>query len=184
MNVAGPAVGLLELESISRGLVVADAVVKRAKVSLALAEPTTPGKYLLLFSGGVAEVEESLKAGVEAAGSTLLDRLFLPRAAEGLVRALRDDFREDWGESLGIVETHTVAAALLSADAALKRAEVWLKRLHLARGIGGKGYFTLTGELHMVQAALEGASAAIDAQLLLATELIERPHPELKGTAL
>ncbi|MHB8875509.1 MAG: BMC domain-containing protein [Myxococcaceae bacterium] len=184
MNVPGPAIGFFELESIARGMVVADALVKRAPVTLSLAEPVTPGKYLLLFSGGVGEVEESFKEGLEIAGSTVLDKLFLPQVAAGLVRALSAHFREEWGESVGIVETHTVASALLSADAALKRADCWLKRLHLAKGIGGKGYFTLTGELHMVEAALEGAAAAIEPSLLLTTELIRRPHVELRGPVL
>ena len=44
----GPALALLELDSIARGYVVADAVVKRAPVTLSLAEAVTPGKYLLL----------------------------------------------------------------------------------------------------------------------------------------
>ncbi len=168
----------------ARGYVVADAVVKRAQVTIALAEAVTPGKYLLLFSGPVAEVQESFQAGVEAAGSTLLDKLLLPMAAEGLVAGLLGRFSGLQGESVGIVETHTVAAALLCADVALKRAEVTLERLQLARGIGGKGLFVLTGDLHMVEAALEGAAAAVEPHLLQATELIQRPSPELKGRVL
>jgi microcompartment protein CcmL/EutN len=181
---AGPAIALLELESIAKGIVAADALVKRALVKIAFAAPTTPGKYLLLFSGGVAEVEESLAAGVEAAGATVLDTLFLTQAHGSLLAALEGRFTGALGESVGIVETHTVASALLTADAALKRAEVGLTAMQLARGIGGKGYFVLTGELHMVEAALEGAAAAVDASLLVAVELIQKPHAELKGTVL
>ena len=184
MNVPGPALALLEIESIARGMVVGDALVKRAPVELAMAEPVTPGKYLLLFSGGVGETEEAVKAGVEAAGPTLLDHLFLPRPAPALLRGLREEWDERWGGSFGIVETQTAASALLSADAALKRGEVGLRRLHLARGIGGKGYFVLSGPLDMVQAAVEAAAASIDARLLLATELIERPHRDIKGRVL
>jgi microcompartment protein CcmL/EutN len=180
----GPALALLELDSIARGYVVADAVVKRAAVTLALAEAVTPGKYLLLFSGGVAEVQESFQAGVEAAGRTLLDKLLLPMAAEGLVAGLLGRFPGQYGESVGIVETHTVAATLLCADVALKRAEVILERLQLARGIGGKGVFVVAGALHMVEAALEGAAAAVEPHLLLTTELIQRPSPELRGRVL
>jgi microcompartment protein CcmL/EutN len=183
-HVRGPAVALLELDSIARGMIAADAVLKRAPVEIALAEPVTPGKYLLLFSGGVAEVEESVQAGVQAAGNTLLDKLFLPQAAKRLVAGLRGEFHRGQGESVGIVETQTVASALLSLDTALKRAEVLLTRLHLARGIGGKGYYTLTGELHMMEAALEAAAAAIEPSLLVATELIQSPHPELRGPVL
>jgi microcompartment protein CcmL/EutN len=184
MNVPGPALGFLELESIARGMVVADALVKKAPVTLALCEATTPGKYLVLFSGGVGEVEEAFKEGLAVAGATLLDKLMLPQASAGLVRALSSHFRREWGESVGIVETHTVAAALQAADTALKHAEVWMKHLHLARNIGGKGTFTLTGELNMVEAALEGVTLAVEPQLLLATELIRRPHTELHGTVL
>ena len=53
---SGPALGLLELESLARGVVVADALVKQAAVHIALAEPVTPGKYLLVFTGAEAEV--------------------------------------------------------------------------------------------------------------------------------
>jgi microcompartment protein CcmL/EutN len=178
MRVPGPALALLELESIARGMVVGDALVKRAPVEVAMAEPVSPGKYLVMFSGGVAEVEEALKAGIEVAGSTLLDKLFLPQAAPGLLAALEDRLDAATGGSFGMVETHSVASALLAADAALKRAQVALRRLRLARGIGGKGYFVLTGSLDMVEAAIEAAAAAIEPRLLLATEVIQRPHPD------
>jgi len=182
--IPGPALALLELESIARGFIAADALVKRAPVQLVQAEAITPGKYLLLFSGGVAEVEEAFAAGVEAAGTTLLDRLLLPYADEALLRALSGHFHSGLEESVGVVETHTVAAALLAADKALKGAEVRLIQLQLARGIGGKGYFTLTGPLHMVEAALAIVSLAVTPPLLLATELLQSPHPDLKGRLL
>ena len=179
MRVLGPAIALVELESIARGIAVADALLKRAEVELAICEPTTPGKYLVLFHGPVADVEESLAAAKEAAGATLLDSLWLPGPADALIAGLEGRLTPRAGESLGIVETHTVASALLSADAALKAAEVDLTHLHLARGIGGKGYFTLAGPLHMMEAALEAAARAIAPNLLLTTELIARPHAGL-----
>jgi microcompartment protein CcmL/EutN len=178
--VTGPAIALVELESIAKGITVADALLKRADVELALCEPTTPGKYLVLFHGSVADVEESFLAAKEAAGSTLLDSLYLPGPADALLAGLEGKLDARGGESLGIVETHTVASALLAADAALKGAEVHLTHLHLARGIGGKGYFTLTGALHMMEAALEAAASAIAPPLLLTTELIARPHASLR----
>jgi microcompartment protein CcmL/EutN len=179
----GPALALLELESIARGFTTADALLKRADVTLALAEPVTPGKYLLLFHGQVADVEESFQAALEQAGPLLIDKLYLPGPSGQLIGALEGTFGEKSSESLGIVETHTVASALLAADAALKAADVWLTTLHLARGIGGKGYFTLAGDLDGVQAALEAAAAAISPPLLLTTECIARPHAALRSRA-
>jgi microcompartment protein CcmL/EutN len=176
----GPALGFVELESIARGLVVADALVKRAPVRIAMAEPVTPGKFALLYFGGVAEVDESHREALAVGGSTVLDKLLLPQAARGLVAALEGKLDSTWRESIGLVETHTIASALLAADTALKRADVWLTRLMLAKGIGGKGYFTLSGSLHMVQEAVEGAASAIEPSLLVATEVIQQPHSDLK----
>lgn len=181
-ELGGPALAVIELDSIARGFVVADALLKRARVRVAMAEAVTPGKFVLAFGGEVAEVEESWRAGLEVGGAAVLDKLLLPQAAARLVAGLAGTFHQAEEESLGFVETHTVASALLAADTALKRAEVFLTRLRLARGIGGKGYFGLAGSLHMLEAALEAAAGAIDASLLVTTEIIQRPHPELKGS--
>lgn len=182
LDLPGPALGLFELESLARGPVVADALVKRARVTIAIAEAVSPGKYLLVFSGAVGEVDESFRAGLEAGGSRVLDQLYLPHVAEGVVEALAGTFvRPTLDDAIGLVELHTVSATLRAADAALKRAAVRLTALHLARGIGGKGWFSLAGVLHDVEAALEGAAAAVEAPLLLATELIQRPHADLHG---
>ncbi len=182
LDLKGPALGLFELESLARGVVVADAVVKRAQVRLALAEAVTPGKYLLIFTGPVAEVDESFQAGLEAGGQRVLDRLYLPHICEDLLRALEGQLAKVGpDDAVGIVELHTVATTLRAADAALKRADVQLTALQLARGIGGKGWFTVAGVQHDVEAALEGAAAAVEPALLVATELIQRPHAELRG---
>lgn len=176
----GPAFGLLELESLARGVVVADALVKKAAVRISTSEPVSPGKYLLVFSGPVAEVDESFRAGVEAAGPKLIDQLFLSHIDERIIGALSGAVTEaSSDDSLGIVETHTVASTILAADSALKRSGVALVGLELAKGIGGKGWFTLAGPLPNVEAALEGAAAAIEPSLLVATELIARPHRDV-----
>lgn len=178
------AIGLLEIESIARGIVVADAVVKMAPVTLLWCEPITPGKILVLFDGTVADVEASLAQGVAIAGDRLIDRLFLAQAHPQLSPGIAGKLRRPPLLSLGVVETNTVAACLLAADAALKGAEVKLAHIELARGIGGKGYFTVAGPQHQVEAALFAAGAAIEPSQLVATELIARPHADLKGRRL
>lgn len=183
---SGPALGLLELESLARGVVVADALVKQAAVRIAIAEPVTPGKYLLVFTGPEAEVAESFKAGVETGGALVLDSLHLPHISEAVVDALLNSKLAKAGaqESIGIVELSTVASTLRAADVALKAAHVKLTHFQLAKGIGGKGWFMLAGEQHDVEAALDAAGAAVQAPLLLATELIQRPHADLRGKVL
>ena len=178
----GPALALVELGSIARGHRVADAMLKRAPVSLLRADWVSPGKLLVLVEGEVAAVEEAFRAGLDAGGELVVDRLFLPQPHVALWPALAGEASAAAGvDSLGIVETTTVAAALLGADAAAKAAAVRLIELQLARGIGGKAFFTLTGPLADVEAAVEAAVALVDAARLHATEIIAAPHADLIG---
>lgn len=173
------ALALIELASIARGHVVADAMLKRAPVTLMRAEFVSPGKYLVLVSGDVASVDEAFRIGLEVAGDRTVDRLFLPHAHPSLWPALRHEPHRPIADSLGVVETSTVAATLLAADAAAKAAAVDLFELQLARGIGGKAFFTVTGPLAEVEAAVDAAVAVLDAARVVATEIIAAPHGDL-----
>lgn len=179
VRLGGPAIGLIETTSIARGIVVADAMVKRAVITLALARPVTPGKHVVIVTGEVGEVEEAMQAGLDAAAHTLVDRLYLPQAHPTLLAALAAGCQVGEVEALGIVETFTVAATLLGADAACKAAEVALCELRLADGLGGKAYFVVTAELDLVEAAVSAAERVLESGLLFTREIIPRPHADL-----
>jgi microcompartment protein CcmL/EutN len=183
----GPALGLLETASVARGMVAADVMVKRALVTLVRAHPATPGKFVVLIAGGEEEVEQAMGAGLEVAADTLVDRLYLPKADPQLAPALGGGVqieRVDELDALGIVETFSVAAAILSADRAVKAAAVRLVQLRLARGLGGRAFYVLTGELHQVEAGVEAGRSIIHDGMLLTTEIIARPHVDLLGELL
>lgn len=173
------ALALIELSSIARGHRVADAMLKRAPVGLLRADWVSPGKFLVLVDGGVAAVDEAYRAGLDVAADRLVDRLFLPQAHASLWPALAGAPSSAAVDSLGIIETTTVAATLLAADAAAKAAAVRLIELQLGRGIGGKGFFTVTGLLAEVEAAVEAAGAILEVAQLHATEIIAAPHVDL-----
>jgi microcompartment protein CcmL/EutN len=176
------ALALIEVASIARGHRVADAMVKRAPVALLRCEPVSPGKLLVLVEGDVAAVEEAFRAGLDVAGDATLDRLFLAQAHAQLAGALRGEARAGDAatvDALGIVETTTVAATLLAADAACKAAAVRVIEMRLARGLGGKAYFVVTGALSEIEAAVEAATGALEPALLRATEIIAAPHADL-----
>jgi microcompartment protein CcmL/EutN len=183
----GPALGLVETASVARGMVVADAMVKRALVTLVRAHPTTPGKFIVLIAGGEEEVEQAMGVGQDLAADTLVDRLYLPKADPQLAPALGGVVQVERLEeldTLGIVETFSVAAAILSADRAVKAAAVRLVQLRLARGLGGRAFYVLTGELHQVEAGVEAGRSIIHDGMLLTTEIIARPHADLLGEIL
>ncbi len=185
------ALALLEVGSLARGVVCADAAVKRAQVELLLCEPVSPGKYLLLFGGGVAETGEALQAAETTAAAALLDKLWLPQVHAQVLPALRagaaglpEAGLRHLGASVGVLELLTVAAAIRSADAACKAARVDLQLLHLARGIGGKAWFVLRGELPDVEAAVLAAQQAAGEGMVAGAEIIAQPHGDLRGRAL
>lgn len=175
-----PALALLELSSIARGVVVADAICKKAPVDVVRSAPVSPGKFVILLVGEVGDVEEAYRAGLDAAAHTLVDRLFLPNAHAQLPGVISGARVATSIDSLGVVETFTVAGAVLGADVAAKAADVTLLEMRLGQSIGGKGYFTMTGTLDAVEAAVDAARRALDGALLCATEIVAAPHDDVR----
>ena len=60
-----PALGFVELSSISRGLFLTDTVLKKAPVRIIVSEPVSSGKHVILYMGEVAAVDESHQAALE-----------------------------------------------------------------------------------------------------------------------
>ncbi|MGK7346131.1 MAG: BMC domain-containing protein [Candidatus Nitrospinota bacterium M3_3B_026] len=175
-----PAVALIELRSIARGVKTADEMVKKAPVRLMEARTVCPGKYIIVVAGEVGPVEEAYRAGAAHAGEMIVDDMFLPNAHEQLIPAMEACVEVGGIESLAIIEVFSVASVILSADAAAKAAEVTLIELRMANGLGGKSFYTMTGELHEIEAAAEAGVAIIAEQgTLLCHEIIPNPHQDI-----
>jgi microcompartment protein CcmL/EutN len=173
-----PALALLEFSSIAAGIMAGDAMVKRAPVALIQAGTVQPGHYLVLVAGDVAAVEEAVGAGVALADGALRDRLFLPNVHPDVVAALRGVRQPGLVDALGVVETTTVAAAILAADTGMKGAEVALLGIRLADGLGGKGLVLFHGLVADVEAAVALATAVAGTHLLRQT-VIPQLHGEM-----
>jgi microcompartment protein CcmL/EutN len=175
--------GMLELSSIAGGVRAADEMMKAAGVELLEAIPISSGKFLVIVAGGVAEVEASLDAGRRCAGSAIVDELRLATVHPDVGPAIaRPRGEQSMRTSLGVVETTTVAAAIIGADAAAKAADVLLLEIAPGRGIGGKGFFTLTGDVASVQAGADAARAVIDRRdAHVRTEILAGPHPSIRA---
>jgi microcompartment protein CcmL/EutN len=185
--VSSPALGILELTSIARGVVCADAMAKRAPIRILQTHPISPGKHVVVIAGDVAEVEEAIGAGVAAAGAALVDRLMLPQAhvqLAPLVAAGAPVASPARLDAVAVFETFTVCSTVLAADAAAKAAEVRLLEMRLGQGLGGKAFFTMTGALDAVEAAAAAGRAAIEAGLLVGIEVIPAPHEDLRSRLL
>ena len=179
-----PAIALIEFDSIARAFRTGDAMVKRAVIEVAYAGPVSPGKYLVLITGGEAEVEESWRAGRADGGDTVVDHLFLPGVHSDVVDAIHGATHslDPAQDSLGVIETRTISACIVACDAACKMTDVRVLEMRLGKGIGGKGVFTLAGQQWDLEVALDAAVAAIEERrALIGRELIPRPDALFAG---
>jgi microcompartment protein CcmL/EutN len=179
-----PALAFFELSSISRGLFLTDVVIKKAPVRVITSLPVSSGKHVLLFVGDNASVEESHRAAVEASDGTILRQVLIPGVHPDLAPFLDSMWTNAAttsapGDSIGIVESSTLAGAILAADHALKMADVHLCRMRLGQGIGGKAFFVLSGRQGEVEAAVESARDCLKGlESLCRVDVIPRPETE------
>ena len=84
-------------------------------------------------------------------------------------------------QSLGLIETKGMLAAIEAADAMLKAADVGI--LGKIKVGGGRMNVSVTGDVAAVKAAVDAGMAAVDrlgSGLLLSGHVIARPHEELE----
>lgn len=175
------AIAAIETSSIAQGVVAADAMLKTADVELLQSTTLSPGRYWVLIGGEVAAVRASHRRGVEVAADTLLDQLFIPQLHEGVLPALGGVVATGPDDALGILETLTAASAIVAADTAVKAANVTVRDVRLANGIGGKGVVSLSGTVSAVQAAIDaGRADALKRGLLARAVVIPRLDPQLR----
>ena len=173
-----PAIGLIELRSLARGVITLDGMIKKAPITVLEARTTSTGKFIILITAQVAEVEESFNEGVAIAGEHLLDKLFLPQIHTQIIPIINGKAPAPPEESIGVLECRTIAATLLSADAALKAGEVNLMEFRFRAQMGGKGFYSLTGPLDQVEAAIEAGERIVSPDVFLQSEIIPLPDVE------
>ena len=110
------AIATIELISVARGILAADAMLKAADVRLYEAHPICPGKYLVVVGGQVGAVEESLRAGVRIGREAVSDHMILPNVHPDVFRALAMATEPGNARAIGIVETMAALCVHLTAQ--------------------------------------------------------------------
>lgn len=173
-------VGLLELSSVAAGFQALDAMLKAASIDVLLARTICSGKYLILVGGDVGSVRAAVDAGATCEPTAVIDRHVLARVHEKVFPALSGAVVPQMKAAFGCVETFSVVTGIRAADAAAKAAEVDLLEVRSAMALGGKAFFTCTGDVGAVRAAVEaGQEIASEEGLLVNAIVLSGPHPEL-----
>ena len=84
----GLAIGMVELNSIARGIETCDYMVKAAQIQLLRSSTVCPGKYLILIGGETGDVRASMKEGMLRGGECVVDTLMLPNVHPSLIPAM------------------------------------------------------------------------------------------------
>ena len=171
---------MIETMSIPLGIQAGDAMLKAAEVELVASQAACAGKFIVIVEGEVAAVNASVEAGRVSAGSSLVDSLVIPGIHEQVAPAVAAAAEIETVEALGIMESYSMCASILAADAAVKAAAVRLIEVRLGRGLGGKAFVILTGEVAAVKAAVQAAEALEEVQGMLgASTVIPSPHKRI-----
>ncbi|HXU08959.1 MAG TPA: BMC domain-containing protein [Blastocatellia bacterium] len=163
-------IGFIETSSIAKGIEATDAMMKMADVELLMTTIIPRGKYLIMIGGNVADVESSVRAGLQTAAGMVLDHFIIPNVHSELFPAIKGRVKVDHIEAIGIIETKEVASAIYAGDAAVKSANI--KLIEAKNQPGGKGLVVLTGEVGAVRTAVAAGVASIKKDGMLIAEVV------------
>ncbi|MED4354968.1 BMC domain-containing protein [Schinkia azotoformans] len=174
------AIGIVEFVSIARGIYAADQMVKTSDVEIITAHAHCPGKYVAIVHGDVAAVQEAVSVGERIADEYFVDSIMIPNVSPAVFPAIAGATSPEKIQALGIMESFSIATMILAADAILKAADVQAIELRLGNGLGGKAYFTFTGDVAAVETGVDaGKAIAEEKGLLVNAEVIPSPSSRL-----
>ncbi len=176
---------MIEFRTVSSGVTAADNMVKTSQVELLEAQTVCPGKYIALIAGDLSAVRAAVDSAVEKYPDELIDSMVLGNPHDSIFPALYGASVVENVSALGILETYDVAAIIVAADVAAKTAIVDLIELRVAKGMCGKSYMFITGEVAAVQAAIDKAKTAIaDRGMFLDSSVIAHPDAQIIESVL
>lgn len=174
------AIGVVEVSSIPLGVLAGDQMCKTAQVTLVTAQTVCAGKYIVVVSGEVAAVKSSVSAGAANAASALVDQLIIPNVDERVITAMNGACPAEQVQAVGVLETFSLAGAISAADIAVKTADVELIEVRLGRGMGGKSFVVITGEVAAVEASVQAAEKHEQLKGILSSAVvIPAPHMDM-----
>ena len=135
--------------------------------------------------GGWGAGEGGREKEKELHGFHRIDSFVLGNPHESIFPAIYGAAQIEDVSALGIFETYDASSIIVAADEAAKTAIVDLIELRIARGMCGKSYMLLTGEVAAVEAAIERAKEAVkDRGMFLDSSVIAHPDAQIRNAIL
>lgn len=174
------AIGMIEFKTVSAGVTAADSMVKTAAVELIEAQVVCPGKYIALITGELSAVRSAVDTAETRYEEQFINSFVLGNPHESIFPAIYGTTQVKDISALGILETFDASSIIVAADEAAKTAIVDLIEIRVAKGMCGKSYLYLTGEVASVEAAISRAKAVVaDRGMYLDSSVIARPDEQI-----
>ena len=175
------AIAVVEFTTVSAGIKSADMMVKTADIEIIESQAVCPGKYIIIVEGLLSAVTAAVEAAEAYCGHRYISGFILGNPHESLLPAFYGTTEIEKIRALGVLETFDAASAVMAADTAVKTAIVDLIEVRLAKGMCGKSFITLTGEIAAVEAAIARAKdAAAESGMFLDSCVIANPDNKLE----
>ncbi|SHH43274.1 BMC domain-containing protein [Clostridium grantii] len=177
------AIGLVEYKTVATGITASDEMIKTAHVELLMAQTVCPGKFIALIAGDLSAVKAAIEVGKSKYEYNLIDSFILGNPHESIFSAMNATAKFGNSGALGIVETYSAATAIVAADIAAKTAKVNILELRIARGMAGKSFVLISGEIAAVEASVQAAIQMVKEEgMLIDMSIIPNPDPKLWET--
>ncbi len=176
---------MVEYKTVSSGITAADLMIKTSNIEIIQSTVICPGKYVIIVTGELSSVTAAVDAAKVQLGQQMVDSFVLGNPCDELFPAIYGAVAVENAKSLGVLETFSVPSILVAADTAAKTSDVTLIELRLARGMGGKSYMLITGDVAAVSAAIEHARQVVGGEgMFLDSTVIPNPDKGLWNTIL
>lgn len=174
------ALGFVEYNTVPAGITASDRMVKTANVDILQAQTVCPGKYIVFICGDLSTVKAAVESGTKEFEGSVIDSFVLGNPHDSIYSALSGVVQPEKLGALGMLETFSAASIIVAADTAAKIAKVTLLEIRIARGMCGKSYLLMTGDVGAVEASTEAACAiAGEKGMLLDKSVIANPDPKV-----
>ena len=176
---------MIEFKTTASGITAADTMVKTSEVEILEAQTVCPGKYIAIITGDLSAVKAAVEAAEAMGEDKCIDSFVLGNPHESIFPAIYEAMQVEEVSALGILETYDAASIIEAADQAAKTAVVDLIELRIAKGMCGKSYMLITGEVSAVEASIERAKQLVAGKgMYLDSSVIAHPDRKMMDSIL
>ena len=140
---------------------------------------------IAIITGDLSAVKAAVDTAVTTYEDKCIDSFVLGNPHESLFPAIYGTTQVEEISALGILETYDAASIIEAADQAAKTAIVDLIELRIAKGMCGKSYMMITGEVSAVEASIDRAKELVAAKgMYLDSSVIAHPDRRMIDSIL